>query len=192
MYHMVNRIKILMNYKSLNPNDFANEIGVSKSTISHVFSGRNNPSLDVVSNILNRFPDVSSEWLLRGVGDMFLSQHTNENIFVNNEKTDENALNTNKNISLESINQHKEELTNRLIQNENTIDYNCNKESIKKNTNEEYDKINSYEIEKNQENNDFTNVISSQELKKQDLSKCIRKIVIFYDDNSFEAYNPQM
>lgn len=56
-----------MNYTSA---QFADEIGVQKSGISHIISGRNNPSLDFVQKILQRFPEINMEWLIMGKGQM--------------------------------------------------------------------------------------------------------------------------
>lgn len=50
---------------------FADEIGVERSTMSHIKSGRSNPSLDVALKILERFPEVSTDWLILGKGSMF-------------------------------------------------------------------------------------------------------------------------
>ena len=49
----------------------AEEIGVQPSSISHIISGRNNPSLDFVIKLLSRYPSLSADWLLFGNGQMF-------------------------------------------------------------------------------------------------------------------------
>jgi transcriptional regulator with XRE-family HTH domain len=49
---------------------FAEEIGVQPSGISHIISGRNNPSLDFILKMLVKYPSLSSDWLLFGKGDM--------------------------------------------------------------------------------------------------------------------------
>lgn len=49
----------------------ADEIGVQASGISHILSGRNNPSLDFVLRMLNKYPFISTEWLLFGKGSMY-------------------------------------------------------------------------------------------------------------------------
>lgn len=64
------RIRLLMQSRSLNPTQFADEIGVQRSSISHILSGRNKPSLDIVTKILNRFPDIDSNWLVLGKGSL--------------------------------------------------------------------------------------------------------------------------
>ncbi len=70
---MKDRITLLIKAKNYTSAQFAEEIGVQKSGISHIISGRNNPSLDFVQKILTRFPEVSMEWLILGKGPMFSS-----------------------------------------------------------------------------------------------------------------------
>lgn len=64
------RILFLMKARGMNPTQFADEIGVQRSSISHILSGRNNPSLDIITKILNRFSDVDSNWLVLGKGSL--------------------------------------------------------------------------------------------------------------------------
>lgn len=49
----------------------AEEIGVQPSGISHILSGRNKPSLDFVLKMLEKYPFLSTEWLLFGKGNMY-------------------------------------------------------------------------------------------------------------------------
>ena len=49
----------------------AEDIGVQPSGISHILSGRNNPSLDFVLKMLEKFPFLSTDWLLFGSGSMY-------------------------------------------------------------------------------------------------------------------------
>ena len=49
----------------------AEEIGVQPSGISHILSGRNNPSLDFVLKMLEKYPYLSTDWLLFGKGSMY-------------------------------------------------------------------------------------------------------------------------
>jgi transcriptional regulator with XRE-family HTH domain len=50
---------------------FAEEIGVQPSGISHILSGRNNPSLDFILKMLSKYPALSAEWILFGRGSMY-------------------------------------------------------------------------------------------------------------------------
>ena len=61
-----NRIKIIMQMHNLNASAFADKIGVQRSSLSHILSGRNNPSLDFIEKTLLNFPRVDGEWLITG------------------------------------------------------------------------------------------------------------------------------
>ena len=67
---MVERIRTLLESRQLTPTQFADLIGVARPIISHVLSGRNKPSLDVVQRILAALPDLSMAWLLNGTEPM--------------------------------------------------------------------------------------------------------------------------
>lgn len=67
---MTDRILKLIHKKGLTAAKFAEEIGVQRSSISHLLSGRNKPSLDLVLKILENYPTVSTDWLLMGKGEM--------------------------------------------------------------------------------------------------------------------------
>lgn len=60
------RLKKIMEDSGLSAAQMADRIGVQRSAISHILSGRNKPSLDFILKVLESFPEVSSEWLLRG------------------------------------------------------------------------------------------------------------------------------
>ncbi|MNL40624.1 hypothetical protein D3C87_1629870 [compost metagenome] len=64
----VKRLEIILDYYSLNASSFADKIGVQRSSMSHLLSGRNKPSLDFVMKILEVFPDVDLYWILNGTG----------------------------------------------------------------------------------------------------------------------------
>lgn len=67
---MVDRIRELLTVRQLTPTQFADTIGVARPIISHILSGRNEPSLKVVQKIVDTFPEVSLSWLLKGNGSM--------------------------------------------------------------------------------------------------------------------------
>lgn len=57
------KIKQILVDKSISPSHFADEIGVQRSSISHILAGRNKPSLDIVQKIIRRYPDLGMEWI---------------------------------------------------------------------------------------------------------------------------------
>ena len=67
---MVERIRILLESRQLTPTQFADVIGVARPIVSHILSGRNKPSLEVVQRILAAMPDLAMPWLLNGTGPM--------------------------------------------------------------------------------------------------------------------------
>jgi transcriptional regulator with XRE-family HTH domain len=62
-------LKILES-EGLTPAKLADEIGVQRSSISHILSDRNKPSFDFILKILNRFSGINAEWLITGKGNM--------------------------------------------------------------------------------------------------------------------------
>lgn len=62
------RLKLLMEHYDLSASAFSDEIDFNRSTISHILSGRNKPSLDFVMKVLHRFPEVTISWFLYGKG----------------------------------------------------------------------------------------------------------------------------
>lgn len=66
-----NRIEQLIEAENMTAKQFAQEVGIQAGTISNIMSGRNNPSLEVLQRVLNRFRTVSSDWLILGVGSMY-------------------------------------------------------------------------------------------------------------------------
>ncbi len=67
---MNDRVFKILNQKNISSAKFADEIGVQRSSVSHVISGRNKPSLDFILKIIKRYPEINIEWLLMGKGQM--------------------------------------------------------------------------------------------------------------------------
>lgn len=67
---MKDRIQRIIARENLTPSKFADIIGVQRSGVSHILSGRNNPGLDFLNKILQHFPHISGDWLITGQGSM--------------------------------------------------------------------------------------------------------------------------
>ncbi len=63
---LIERFRYVMKLNSMTASQFADEIGVQRSSVSHILSGRNKPSLEFIQKVLNRFPKVDSTWLING------------------------------------------------------------------------------------------------------------------------------
>jgi transcriptional regulator with XRE-family HTH domain len=71
MEHLLaERVKEIMEELGYSPSSFADTIDVPRPIISHILSGRNKPSLDVIQKILMRFSELNPWWLLTGAGTM--------------------------------------------------------------------------------------------------------------------------
>jgi plasmid maintenance system antidote protein VapI len=67
MVNTENLLSVLkLDYYGLNASAFADKIGVQRSSLSHLLSGRNKPSLDFILKIVDVFPDVDLYWILNG------------------------------------------------------------------------------------------------------------------------------
>lgn len=64
MTNINDKIKQILLDKNLTPSYFADEIGVQRSSISHILSGRNRPSFDIIQKIIRRFPELGYEWIM--------------------------------------------------------------------------------------------------------------------------------
>jgi transcriptional regulator with XRE-family HTH domain len=68
---MKERLIQLLDLEQLTPSKFADIIGVQRSSVSHVISGRNNPSFDFLQKTLRAFPGLNADWLMLGQGTMY-------------------------------------------------------------------------------------------------------------------------
>ena len=75
----INRINELMDEYQLNASSLADKIGVQRSSLSHILSKRNKPSLDFILKIEKNFEKIDLNWLLFGKSSF-------EDIKVKNEK----------------------------------------------------------------------------------------------------------
>lgn len=147
------RIEKIMEKEGLNATQFAFEIGVKSPTLSHILNGRNNPSLDVLKRILDRYRTISSDWLILGVGPMYRGIKQSQTLSLFDE-TDESARKSdvytdkydNKFVHVDLMNQKKTELD--------------------------------------------SSEISKTETLPQTVSKLVQKIIVYYDDNTFQEFKP--
>jgi transcriptional regulator with XRE-family HTH domain len=76
----IKRLETILDYYSLNASSFADKIGVQRSSLSHLLSGRNKPSLDFIMKILEVFPEVDLYWILNGKGSFPKSSTEKSNV----------------------------------------------------------------------------------------------------------------
>lgn len=145
---MQNRLQKLLDSERLSPARFAEILGVQRSAISHILTGRNNPSFDLISKIVLKFPALNSEWLITGKGNMYKTVAQRSLFDLENTANDGSPSK-----KTDAIKPPFCAVTNVTLQGDsqdNTID---------------------------------TSVKSSVEVKRS-----VKKIVVFYTDNTFEEF----
>ena len=167
------RVQKIINYSELSLSEFADEIGVQRSNISHVLSGRNKPSLDFLMKIKDRFPEIQWEWLIEGKGAM---------IFSENE-----AASTPSSYSLEEskINDDEPIITGLFSIPSQEIDENTKREEEKSEISEPIQ----YNIVENPPEISENKSIPETETPNEK-GNGIKKIVFFYENGKFEVFEP--
>ena len=74
------RIKLIIETEGVTQVAFAETTGINTSTLNHVLTGRNNPSVDVISKILAAYPQYESDWLLHGTGPMWTEAYSEQQV----------------------------------------------------------------------------------------------------------------
>ena len=87
----IKNLEKIMEYHHVNASVLADKIGIQRSGLSHILSGRNKPSLEFILKIITEFPEVDFYWLTLGKGSFPKSNTTNDspiskNSFVAEEK----------------------------------------------------------------------------------------------------------
>ena len=161
---MKERIKKIMESENMTPARFADSLQIGRAVISHILNGRNNPSLDVITRILTQMPDIDSQWLLTGSGNMHkseISSHSN-----NNDIKNQNSL-------PDLFSQLSQENENSLYSTKDSENLKYRKENI----------VETYQKEPQ-------STINERIIYKEAPSKKVKQIIIYYTDNTFEAFTP--
>lgn len=175
-----NRVQKIIEYSMLTASEFADEIGVQRSNISHIISERNKPSLDFLMKIKERFPEIKWEWIIEGKGDMTGHSPTPPSTTV------ESKMNTE-----EESNEVIDLFT--LAKSEEVISEPNTKENIIPSPNPRELDISSKpthheKIEKSQELESPKDLLKNQNIDNQ--RNKIKKIVFFYENGKFEIFEP--
>ncbi len=168
------RIVTIISTKNMTNAEFADAIGVQPSNISHVMSGRNKPSLDLVMKILKRFPELRSEWLISGKGSM-----TKEfNLFGFEEEA--GSKKTRRATAVETDKATRGELVAKISQASAAKSAENEPQAAQK----EEDEVVKAGGQKNEEP-------AQKSDPHKNTGKPIEKIVVFYADRSFREYIPE-
>jgi len=193
---MVERIKLIMDYKQLTPAQFAESLGINRSNLTHIFSGRNLPSLEFVRRILTTYPEISTEWLIMNVGNMITS--SNDDLDLMNSET--TLIKTNQTEAPKmSIQQ---DLFHESTSGELNI---AAKENIIEAIPDSKETEQEAEIKSESAQQSVKNVENLQDIRQESpheknaansiqlpsINKKIEKIIFFYSNKSFDTYYPE-
>ncbi|MCT6868881.1 helix-turn-helix transcriptional regulator [Apibacter sp.] len=160
------RISTLIEILGLTPGEFADKINVQRSSISHITSARNKPSLDFLERTLSVFPEINSEWLILGKGKPLKSQYK----------------------EIKKLDLEIENNNNQKLQSTPTLFHYEEENEVIKTVQE--NKIENSKVSENLSEKNFTDEDSSIKNSIQKTSgkkkKEIKKILIIYEDNTFE------
>jgi len=89
------RLKELIENKELTLLAFSEKVGIQRSSLSHLFSGRNKPSIDLLLKIKHQFPDTDLEWLITGesIGSADNTPQKEKEMIGSDEKSDVTYVN---------------------------------------------------------------------------------------------------
>jgi len=76
----IKRLEKILDYYNLSASAFADRISVQRSSLSHLLSGRNKPSLDFIIKVIEVFPEVDLYWILNGIGTFPKSENSSKPI----------------------------------------------------------------------------------------------------------------
>jgi len=164
---MNNRIKDIMDREKLTSQRFAQKIGIQPSAVSHILSERNKPSLDVIQKILNTFKYINPDWLITGSGSMLRK---------------EAEYSTNQRVEVK-ISPNKPQMAS-LFSDDMSDDTKYRKEK-QSNLQQQPERV--FIPEPPPHHIAASN--QKQEPKTISEKRAVKRIVIYYSDNTFEEYN---
>ena len=175
---MINRINLILRAKNITAKQFAEEIGIQPSGMSHILSGRNNPSLEFVSKVIRRYPEIDANWLLLGKGQMY-GQLENRNDELGMRNNEELGMRNEESLSEPTLFSASFPAPAPLPKPE---------EEIEKQENREAENLQDFmsaerEQEKEQEKKEPAPIMTDK--------RRLVKILFFYDDRTFEEYRPR-
>lgn len=74
--NVISRIRTILNKEDISASKLAEKIGVQRSSISHILSERNKPSLEFIQKVCEAFPAINTEWILTGKGGYLKTKST--------------------------------------------------------------------------------------------------------------------
>ncbi len=110
----IKRLEIILDYYNLSASAFADKINVQRSSLSHLLSGRNKPSLDFIIKVIEVFPEVDLYWILNGKGNFPKSENVVPTVLETEKKTPSQLIVENTNSELDLFSTVEKRITSTL------------------------------------------------------------------------------
>lgn len=173
------RISKVIEYSQFTPSEFADEIDVQRSSISHITSGRNKPSLEFIIKIKSRFPELLWDWLVTGEGEMLKTELPETKIIE--EQPEEEQVKTTPLPDLFTMINEDDDFGADEIESDQSLTASGESVVFTKDTADE--KISDSQRLGNSPEEIISQVIGNQTNK-------IKRIVLFYENGKFESFEP--
>ena len=187
------RIVKLMEVQQVTARRFASEIGIQASTVSNIVNERNNPSLEVLQRVLSTYPSVSPDWLILGSGSMYREINDSQQLKLFDIEPIE-KVHTSDSQALESSRRVSESQIKKAVRNTQSANQANSQSAVQANSQSanqagdgmsDNDDIDSREdgwLESGLNDDDCSTIRAD----KRRGYRSIKKVVILYDDGSYD------
>jgi transcriptional regulator with XRE-family HTH domain len=160
---MIDRLKQVLEERDLSASQFADMVGVQRSRVSHILTGRNKPGLEFIQKILSAFPDIDPGWFILGREQ---HQGEQEREVVKHDSTERNDIARNEGL----FGGHEQNDVSPGVQDQKAFG--------------KTDKQNYMQ-------DDGVRSTGNTAIPKQNKGFSIRKVLILYENGTFEEFKPQ-
>lgn len=128
---MNNRLKQFLAAENITQAQFADNINVVRASVSHVLSGRNNPSFDFIKAMMANYPRLNMEWLMFGKGKMYKDKEIPAEVLLFPDEEPKTLMRL-PDIPDEDLNKAPEQISDAIDTSINTIKSTTNQRSVSK------------------------------------------------------------
>lgn len=178
---MKERLEELMKLERLTSVKLAEILDVQPSNISHIMSGRNNPSYDFVVKFIDRFPHVNAEWIISGKGDIYKSKLQDKSPIITNVNKGDFTVVTNGGMPHNTVDNSVNTHANSNLYSDTFVTHNLIDEVLSTSDND------TLPLNNMVDSGNYDSHSKKQEHSK--VAKTISRIILIYSDNSFEVLN---
>ena len=166
---MKDRIRQIMEAQHMTQQVFAIAIGTTPATLSGIFNDRTRPTINIIESIKKKFPDISLEWLMFGIGDMYQQSPTPSSDQV--------------------VSSEDELLPTHMVQ-EPVLDFDSNSSAVTQTSNFKPQTTRSASAYNNSVRNTRPEIVH-EEIKIVDKPvRHVTEIRVYYDDQTWESFVP--